>query len=90
METSHANMKSFYKDGGLKGSHKAIKALMAVFAWLGLYYGFFLLADRHPFIPGGLQWRYSGKTDPTRPSGNTGEARHLFYKCMQDKGYYQE
>lgn len=49
MKTSHANMKSFYKDGGLKGSHKAIKALMAVFAWLGLYYGFFFIGRQVSF-----------------------------------------
>ncbi len=49
MNTSHANMPSFYKDGGLEGSYKVIKALMAVFVWLGLYYGFFYIGRQVSF-----------------------------------------
>jgi len=49
VKTSHANMPSFNKDSGLEGSYKVIKALIAVFAWLGLYYGFFYIGRQVSF-----------------------------------------
>jgi len=42
-------MSSYYKEGDSAGSYKAIKALMAVFAWLGLYYGFFYIGRQVSF-----------------------------------------
>jgi len=42
-------MPSFNKDSGLEGSYKVIKALIAVFAWLGLYYGFFYIGRQVSF-----------------------------------------